>query len=198
MVVPQPQSYTKARNSRRPERRGVSSQRVIDEAKGKITTIDLADRLCGPGGLRRIGNRWVGRCPLPDHPDKTPSFTVYPQTNSFFCFGCLRGGDVIELARFARGYEKSQVAMAAAQLLHEFGHEIPVRSETWHRRQSEKARVRDGIQNALAASYRRRWWRILRPMLDGAGKDEAREVWRALWPLALERAERRMKERGLL
>lgn len=197
MDAPQSQVYMKADSSRRRERRGVSNRSTIDEAKLRVSTIGLADLLCGPGGLHRVAERWAGCCPLPDHEDRSPSFTVYPETNSWFCYGCLRGGDVIELARFAWGYEKSDVAMAAAQLLYEFGHEIPARPESWHRRQSEKVLVQDGIQNVLAASYRRRWWRILEPMLDGAGEDEAREVWRALWPLARERAERRMVERGL-
>jgi hypothetical protein len=39
----------------------------------------------------------------------------------------LRGGNVIELARFVWDYEKHEVAMAAAGLLHEFGHPIPER-----------------------------------------------------------------------
>src|SRR5215208_1423551 len=109
----------------RPERRGVSRARVIEEAKGKVSTIDLAERLCGPGGLRKAGKEQVGRCPLPDHEDKTPSFTVNAEKNLWFCHGCVRGGDVIDLARFAWGYRKHEVTMAAANLLHEFGHAIP-------------------------------------------------------------------------
>src|SRR3712207_4238367 len=92
----------------RPERRGVSRKPVIETAKDKVPTIDLADRLQGPGGWRKIGNRWVCQCLLPDHDERTPSFTVYPETNSWYCYGCLRGGDVIELARYAWGYEKSE------------------------------------------------------------------------------------------
>lgn len=50
--------------------------------------------------LRRVGRRWVGLCPL--HPERTPSFYVFPETNSFFCFGCHRGGDVF---RFLQAVE---------------------------------------------------------------------------------------------
>ena len=111
----------------RPERRSVSTRTLIEEAKARTSTLDLADRLCGPGKLRRVGDKWVARCPLPQHEDRSPSFTVYPETDSFFCFGCLVGGDVIELARHAWGYDKGEVAMAAALLLYEFGHDIPQR-----------------------------------------------------------------------
>jgi hypothetical protein len=115
----------------RPERRGVSRSPVIEAAKEAVPTIDLADRLCSPSGLRKVGSRWVGRCPLPDHEDRSPSFTVYPETNSWFCYGCLLGGDVIELARHAWGYEKSEAGLAAAYLLMEFGHEVPPRPPSW-------------------------------------------------------------------
>ena len=88
-----------------PERRGVSRRHVIDEAKAKVATIDLADLLCGPAKMRRIGDEWLARCPLPDHEDQTPSFTTNPEKNLWFCHGCVRGGDVIELARFCLGLQ---------------------------------------------------------------------------------------------
>jgi hypothetical protein len=66
----------------RPERRGVSRKPVIEAAKEAVPTIDLADLLCGLGKMRRAGDRWVARCPLPGHEDRTPSFTVYTETNS--------------------------------------------------------------------------------------------------------------------
>jgi DNA primase len=84
--------------------RGVSYTRPIDAAKEAVPVIDLADRLTGPGGLRRVGKEWAGRCVLPDHEDRSPSFTVNPEKNVWFCHGCLRGGDVVELARLAWGY----------------------------------------------------------------------------------------------
>jgi DNA primase len=158
----------------RPERRGVARQTVVDAAKEAVTSLDLADLLCGPGQMRRVGDRWVGRCPLPSHDDRSPSFTVYSQTDSFFCFGCLIGGDVIELARHAYGYDKDEVALAAAQLLVEFGHEIPQRPASWHRRQSRQDQVRRALKEAQARRVQRRLYRwILAPALaDIADEDE--------------------------
>lgn len=43
--------------------------------------------------LKRAGSNLKGLCPF--HNEKSPSFTVYPQDNSFYCFGCGAGGDAI-------------------------------------------------------------------------------------------------------
>ena len=43
--------------------------------------------------LKKRGNTYVGLCPF--HNEKTPSFTVYPATQSFYCFGCGAGGDAV-------------------------------------------------------------------------------------------------------
>ncbi len=43
--------------------------------------------------LKRRGSNLVGLCPF--HNEKTPSFTLYPENGSYYCFGCSAGGDVI-------------------------------------------------------------------------------------------------------
>ncbi len=47
--------------------------------------------------LKRRGRTLTGLCPF--HNEKTPSFTVYPDTSSYYCFGCGAGGDVITFIR---------------------------------------------------------------------------------------------------
>lgn len=47
--------------------------------------------------LKRRGKTYVGLCPF--HNEKTPSFTVYPDTQSFYCFGCGAGGEIINFTR---------------------------------------------------------------------------------------------------
>lgn len=47
--------------------------------------------------LKRRGRNLTGLCPF--HNEKTPSFTVYPETSSYYCFGCHVGGDVITFIR---------------------------------------------------------------------------------------------------
>jgi DNA primase len=174
-----------------PERRGVCGKSVIEAAKEAVPTIDLADRLCEPDGLKRVGNRWVGRCPLPDHDERTPSFTVYQETNSWYCFGaCQRGGDVIELARVAWGYEKHEAPMAAANVLHAFGHPIPERPTSWFRKQERQKPIRDGIEADIIHVARRRLFKTYcEPIILASTNEEDRAhdaqlLWERTKPLA--------------
>lgn len=54
---------------------------------------DINDIISSYVSLKRRGNTSVGLCPF--HNEKTPSFTVYEDTQSFYCFGCGAGGDAI-------------------------------------------------------------------------------------------------------
>ena len=47
--------------------------------------------------LKRRGRTYLGLCPF--HNEKTPSFIVYPETQSFYCFGCGAGGDIVKIGR---------------------------------------------------------------------------------------------------
>ena len=53
--------------------------------------------------LKRQGKILKGLCPF--HNEKTPSFTVYPDTKSFYCFGCGAGGEVINFIRRIENYD---------------------------------------------------------------------------------------------
>jgi DNA primase len=160
----------------RPERRGVSRRRVIDEAKAKVSVIELVDLLCGPAKMRRVGDEWIARCPLKDHEDKTPSFAVNPAKNVWFSHGCLRGGDVVELARFAWDFDNAAVAVAAACLLMKFGHEVPPRPASWFARQERQKPIRDGIDSVRREIKRRRLFRcFILPVIDTIEAEGERE-----------------------
>ncbi|MDD6284898.1 MAG: DNA primase, partial [Firmicutes bacterium] len=58
---------------------------------------DIESVVSGYVNLKRRGNTMVGLCPF--HNEKTPSFTVYTNNGSFYCFGCGAGGDVITFVR---------------------------------------------------------------------------------------------------
>ena len=163
--------------------RGVSYMKPIDAAKGAVPVIDLADRLSGPGGLRHVGKEWAGRCVIPDHEDRSPSFTVNPEKNVFFCHGCVRGGDVVELARLAWGYDQRDAHVAAAMLLMEFGHEVPQRPPAWHRKQERQKPIDDAIEETIKGNFRHRVFKyIVLPYLQlsdspADGKAEIAAAW---------------------
>lgn len=58
---------------------------------------DITDVVQGYVQLRRRGRTSAGLCPF--HNEKSPSFVVYPETQSFYCFGCGAGGDVINFVK---------------------------------------------------------------------------------------------------
>jgi DNA primase len=71
------------------------------------------------------GNAWfVGRCPLPDHEDKSPSFYIYPP-GRFYCFGCGGSGDVVDLEFHCGDYGELWEAKIALAV--EYGVELPQR-----------------------------------------------------------------------
>lgn len=65
-------------------------QAVLDEITARTNIQDLIGSYIT---LKRAGSNLVGLCPF--HSEKSPSFTVYTATNSFYCFGCGAGGSAI-------------------------------------------------------------------------------------------------------
>lgn len=72
----------------------------IEELKYRSDIEQLISRYTN---LKRSGRNLSGLCPF--HSEKTPSFVVYPENNSFYCFGCGAGGDVVTFVRMAEHLE---------------------------------------------------------------------------------------------
>jgi len=68
----------------------IISPEIIDDIKFKNPIEDVISSYVN---LKRAGSNYHGLCPF--HSEKTPSFTVFPSTQSFYCFGCGAGGDAI-------------------------------------------------------------------------------------------------------
>ncbi len=66
------------------------NESFLQELKYKT---DIEDVISTYVSLRRRGSTSIGLCPF--HNEKTPSFTVYNDTQSFYCFGCGAGGDAV-------------------------------------------------------------------------------------------------------
>lgn len=83
--------------------------------------------------LKKKGRYLTGLCPF--HSEKTPSFFVYPQTQSFYCFGCGAGGDVIT---FIRRIENLEYMEAVRLLAERCGLQIPEEDGSDRRAQLKK------------------------------------------------------------
>ena len=70
--------------------------------------------------LRRSGRTLMGLCPF--HSEKTPSFAVYPESNSFYCFGCGAGGDAVA---FLMRMERLDYVEAVKALSQRVGMQLP-------------------------------------------------------------------------
>ena len=93
--------------------------------------------------LKRKGRLYAGLCPF--HNEKTPSFYVYPETQSFYCFGCGAGGDVIT---FVRKIANLSYVEAVKQLAGQAGMPLPEEED-------EESRLRGRLLeiNRCAARY---------------------------------------------
>jgi len=88
------------------------SQRVKEK-------VDIVDLISSYVKLTRSGKNYIGLCPF--HPDHSPSFTVSPEKQLFYCFGCKEGGDAI---RFLMKIEHLSYQEALMQLAKRAGIEI--------------------------------------------------------------------------
>lgn len=70
------------------------SESTINEIKYRN---DIESVISPYVSLKRRGKNLIGLCPF--HNEKTPSFTVYPESGSFYCFGCGAGGDVFTFVK---------------------------------------------------------------------------------------------------
>lgn len=70
--------------------------------------------------LIRRGRHYVCNCPF--HSEKSPSCTIFPDTQSFYCFGCGAGGDVIT---WVRRMENLEFTDAVKQLAEKSGLQVP-------------------------------------------------------------------------
>src|SRR5215217_685881 len=133
--------------------------RTIDTVKAGVRIEDVAAeyvelKLAGP-------NRLLGRCPHPDHADRTPSFTVFTDTQRFKCFGigCGISGDAVDLEKICGGHDTLWTAMVALSV--RYGVELPRRSEKWHRWHREKLAIQDLAETVRFQTRCRRMFKVL-------------------------------------
>ena len=92
-------------------------QEFIDELHERN---DIVDVIGSYVSLNHRGRLYTALCPF--HNEKTPSFTIFPETSSFYCFGCHEGGDVIS---FVMKYENLEYMEAVRLLADRAGMTLP-------------------------------------------------------------------------
>ncbi|WP_419663919.1 DnaG: DNA primase [Desulfosarcina variabilis str. Montpellier] len=88
---------------------------------------DIVDIISESVALRRTGRNFVGLCPF--HAEKTPSFTVSPDKQIFYCFGCGAGGNIFS---FVMKHEGLSFPEAARSLARRYGIDLPTRNLSPH------------------------------------------------------------------
>ena len=120
------------------------SPAIIEDIKARN---DIEHVISSYINLKRAGSNFNGLCPF--HSEKTPSFTVFPSTQSFYCFGCGAGGDAIT---FVMRMENLDYISAVRALAERSGITIPENTSTFTgKKEVTRQRVLD--MNKEAAKY---------------------------------------------
>ncbi len=116
-------------------------QRVLETLKDRLDIVDLVSERVP---LKKRGRNFVGLCPF--HAEKTPSFTVNPEKQMFYCFGCGAGGDAIT---FWMKIENLDFTDAVKDLADRLGIELPKKRD----RGSSKWETYHAINQAVKAYF---------------------------------------------
>lgn len=121
------------------------SEEVIEEVRMKN---DIVDVISGYVKLQKKGSNYFGLCPF--HNEKSPSFSVSPAKQMYYCFGCGAGGNVIT---FIMEYENYSFSEALKILADRSGVKLPAAEYSKEAREQEDLRSALLEINKLAASY---------------------------------------------
>ena len=88
--------------------------RIPEETINEIKYKNEIEQIIAPYvNLKRRGKNLVGLCPF--HGEKTPSFTVYPENGSFYCFGCGVGGDIFTFTKLIENLDYIEAVKLLAE-----------------------------------------------------------------------------------
>lgn len=111
-------------------------------------TVDIVDVVSRYVSLSKTGQNYRGLCPF--HNEKTPSFTVNPSRQMFYCFGCSTGGDVFA---FLMNRERLSFVEAVNELAQQVGIDIPRSSHQRSAQTDGAQRKRLEHLHALASAW---------------------------------------------
>ena len=131
-------------------------EEVVEEVRNRTNIVDVISQYVN---LQKKGSQYFGLCPF--HNEKTGSFSVSPQKQMYYCFGCGKGGNVFS---FLMDYENMTFKEAVEELAPKCGVTLPQREMTAQDRQRADRRSRLFEINKEAAAY---YYKMLR---SDAGK----------------------------
>ena len=117
----------------------------IEEIKSRANIVDLVSEYVT---LKKAGRNFVGLCPF--HKEKTPSFTVTPDKQIFYCFGCGEGGNVFS---FLMKINQMAYPEAIRHLARKTGVVIPERVSSHEEKEQISLREQLTHINHIAAVY---------------------------------------------
>ena len=125
-------------------------QAFLDDLLERVDIVEVIDRRVK---LRKSGKNYTARCPF--HEEKTPSFSVNPDKQFYYCFGCGAGGNALG---FLMDYENLDFPRAVEALAGSAGLEVPREptrggQDNPEREQSNKALY--ALMEEVATYYRR-------------------------------------------
>ncbi|MCD7981010.1 MAG: DNA primase [Clostridiales bacterium] len=121
------------------------SDDLIEEVRSRN---DIVDVISGYVRLQKKGSSYFGLCPF--HNEKTPSFSVTPAKQMFYCFGCGAGGNVLT---FVMKYENFTFQEAMQSLADRAGIDLPKQEMSAEQRQRADRRAKLLEVNKEAARY---------------------------------------------
>ncbi len=143
---------------------GLIPQSFIDDLLARVDIVDVIDAYTT---LKKAGKNYKGLCPF--HQEKTPSFSVEPDKQFYYCFGCGAGGNALG---FLMNYENMDYVEAIEKLAAQMGMEVPREESSASQRSREKnqelydvlqqcsryfqAQLRQHPQKARAVDYLKR------------------------------------------
>ncbi len=123
------------------------SDEIIEEVQSRNDIVDVISQYVN---LKKKGSTYFGLCPF--HNEKTASFSVSPQKQMYYCFGCGAGGSVFT---FIQNYENYSFPEAMEMLADRVGVELPKqeRSEAEKRRADRRGRLLEVQKEAAKYFY---------------------------------------------
>jgi DNA primase len=140
--------------------RGSFPQEWIAQLRSRLDIVDVVGQTVA---LKKNGGRYWGLCPF--HNEKTPSFSVRPDVQVYYCFGCKAGGDVISFVMETEHLEFIEALKELAERVH-----MPLPDTTdmteLHRSRTERESILALNKRAAQWFHSRLWTNDGKPYLD--------------------------------